>query len=112
MITHLDGVPRILRNDQPLPASGLGTIRVVGSGMNTEAIGAKVAISGNGPYREIFISRTRSYLSQNTLAIPFISGGRGTVTVSVTFPDGQTTEHSSFDPDGEILIRNLDRPGD
>ena len=40
--------------------------------------------------------------------IPFISAGKGTVSITVTFPDGQTTELSSFEPDGDIVIRKVE----
>ncbi|MCH2145128.1 MAG: CRTAC1 family protein [Phycisphaerales bacterium] len=108
VISHLDAVPRILRNDLALPPGGIGRLRVIGSRGNPEAIGAKVVISGNAPNRSEQISRTRSYMSQSDLPIPFISAGKGTVSITVTFPDGQTTQLSSFEPDGDIVIRKVE----
>ena len=103
VISHLDAVPRILRND--LATSGVGTLRIVGDSGNPEAIGAKVTVRGSAPYQMHRISRTRSYLSQCDLVIPIITTPNGRVTVSVEFPDGRTIEFSDFKMDGDLVIR-------
>ena len=88
LLAQVGARPLLLRNDQ---ASGHHWLRVKleGTGMNREAIGAVVELTVGGVTQRRFVGPTRSYCSQVELPVTF---GLGTATkvegLRVRWPDG------------------------
>lgn len=95
--------PRVLRNDQ---AQGHHWLRVklVGSGMNADAIGARVTLTSSGISQQRLVSPTRGYLSQVELPLTFGLGDNATVDrLHIVWPDG--TEQEILNPATDRLLR-------
>ncbi|MFM7077846.1 MAG: CRTAC1 family protein, partial [Planctomycetaceae bacterium] len=108
LVTASGAAPRLLRNDQ---ASGHHWLRVrlAQSGPNRHAIGALVAVRGPGGLAARRVSPTRGYQSQSELPVTFGLGNAAeAVVVSVTWPDGTTTEHPGIEVDREVTIQRPD----
>ena len=89
LVTQVGGAPLLLRNDQDLGHHWL-RVRLVGSGKNLDAIGARIRLEADGVAQRRHVMPSRSYLSQMELTQTF---GLGTATaverLVVTWPDGE-----------------------
>lgn len=109
LFTASGAAPRLLRNDQ---ASGNHWLRVrlAGPGANRDGIGALVAVRTSAGVSTRRVSPTRSYQAQCELPVTF---GLGTsaepVDVTVTWPDGTTSEHPDLDVDRTAVIAHPGR---
>lgn len=108
LITASGGAPRLLRNDQTLGRHWL-RLRLVGTGHNPEAIGAVVELrrgaDGTGGVQVRRVSPTRGYQSQSELPVTLgLGDDPDTGTVTIRWPDGDTTEHSGLAPDRVHVI--------
>jgi hypothetical protein len=104
LITASGGPPRLLRNDQALGHHWL-RLKLVGTGHNPEAIGAVVELrrpdgdTADG-VQVRRVSPTRGYQSQSELPVTFgLGDDPGTGTVTIRWPDGETTEHADLAAD-------------
>lgn len=90
LITQAGDRPVLLRNNE----SNLGNwlrVRLVGGGMNRDAIGATITLVAGGVRQTRQVMPTRSYLSQVELPVTFGLGREGTVeSLEVLWPDGNT----------------------
>ncbi len=92
IITQASDTPLLLRNDQKTGHHWL-RVKLVGAGLNRDAIGAWVAVKAGGITRRRQVMPTRSYLSQTELPVTFGLGDADRVdAVTVTWPDGSKQE--------------------
>jgi hypothetical protein len=88
LVSQIDGPALLLRNDQRHGNHWL-RVRLVGSGMNREAIGAWVELEAGGLRQRRHVMPTRSYCSQVELPLTFGLGGATRVeALRVRWPDG------------------------
>jgi hypothetical protein len=88
VMTQIGGQPLLLRNDEDLENHWL-RIRLIGTKVNRDAIGAWVQIRVGGQTLSRQVSPTRSYLSQSELPVTFGLGAVGTIDeATVVWPGG------------------------
>lgn len=88
LITACGGPPRLLRNDAPDGRRWL-RVRLRGRVPNTDAIGARVAVTAGGRTQDRTVRTGSSYLSQSELTLGFGLGlAREVERLEVTWPDG------------------------
>jgi hypothetical protein len=91
-LAQTGGPARLVRNDQDLGHHWL-RVRLVGSGANRDAIGARVELRAGDTVRRRTVMPTRSYLSQVELPVTFGLGTTAAVDgLTVHWPDGSTTD--------------------
>jgi hypothetical protein len=87
-MTQIGGQPLLLRNDEDLENHWL-RIRLIGTKVNRDAIGAWVQIRVGGQTLSRQVNPTRSYLSQSELPVTFGLGAVGTIDeATVVWPGG------------------------
>ncbi|MGW8310924.1 MAG: CRTAC1 family protein [Thiogranum sp.] len=90
VITQVNRPPLVLRNDQSLGHHWL-RVKVEGTGLNRDALGARVDISAGGVSQTRMIMPSRSYVAQVELPVTFGLGDAARVDhLQVTWPDGKT----------------------
>ncbi|MCH5375860.1 MAG: CRTAC1 family protein [Planctomycetes bacterium] len=105
LITACGQTPRLLRNDQRTDHHWL-RIRLRGSTVNHDAIGASVEIRMEGRRLRQQVMPTRSYLSQVELPVTFGLGRFGEVqSVRITWPDGSVQDVEPPSVDQMITIQ-------
>lgn len=96
LITGCGQRPRLLRNDQQTNHNWV-RIKLVGKGVNKDAIGAKVILSADDVVQRRMVSPTRSYLSQVELPLTFGLGKSQKVDkLSILWPDGSSQQISDI----------------
>jgi hypothetical protein len=92
LLLQVGGPPLLLRNEQQTGHHWL-RVRLVGTGGNREALGARVELRAGGVTQYRQVTPTRSYLSQSELPLTFGLGSATNVeSLTVTWPDGQVQE--------------------
>lgn len=82
------GEPLVLINEQAT-RHRLVRLRLVGRGMNRDAIGAEIELVADGRLRRATVMPTRSYLSQVELPVTFGLGATGRIdAIRIRWPDG------------------------
>jgi enediyne biosynthesis protein E4 len=106
VIAQVNRVPLVLRNEQALMHHWL-RLKVVGSGMNREAIGARVEVRTGNVTQTRVVMPSRGYLAQVELPVTFGLGTADRVdSVRVIWPDGVRREWTDVVLDQEtILVR-------
>lgn len=93
--TECGGPAQVWVNQNPTGRKSL-RIALQGKAPNTQAIGAKVVVTG-GPFPQTAWTRTgQAYLSQHEPVLTFGLGDATEANVTVTWPDGQTSEHPAL----------------
>jgi len=88
LLTQVGRPPLLLRNDQQLGNHWL-RLKLIGSGSNWQAIGARVELQAGGTTQRRQVMPTRSYLSQSELPLTFGLGQTDQVeSLTVFWPDG------------------------
>jgi len=104
VITQVNRAALVLRNDQALGHHWL-RVKVQGTGLNRDALGARVDITAGGTTQTRSVMPTRSYLAQMELPVTFGLGDAGHVDqVKVTWPDGQTRTLTDQVADRTLVI--------
>jgi hypothetical protein len=105
VITQVGRRPLVLRNDQALGRHWL-RIELVGSGANTDAIGAWVEVQAGGVTQRRQVMPTRSYLSQVELPVTFGLGSAERVeAVRIRWPDGTVEDLGPVAADQNLVVR-------
>jgi len=105
LVGQIDGPAVLLRNDQRTANHWL-RLRLVGTGMNRDAIGAWVEVETAGRRQRAQVMPTRSYGSQVELPLTFGLGAATTVDAArVRWPDGTVQEISVAGVDRMIVVR-------
>ena len=95
----------LYRNDQQLGHHWL-RVRLVGSGDNRDAIGARLVLSAGGSSQYRDLVPTRSYLSQVELPVTFGLGRHTTVdALDITWPDGTRQSLTPTAVDTTLIVR-------
>jgi hypothetical protein len=95
----------LLRNDQQLGHHWL-RVRLVGTGKNRDAIGARLALSAGGVTQYRDLVPTRSYLSQVELPVTFGLGEHNSVErLDITWPDGTQQSLTPAQVDTTLVVR-------
>lgn len=104
LITQNGGPPLLLRNDQALAHHWL-RVKLTGSAVNRDAIGAWVELSAGGVLQRRQLMPTRSYLSQVEPVITFGLGNLGQIdSLVVLWPDGTRQPVTDIDIDTQLEI--------
>lgn len=91
VITQVGRAPLVLRNEQALGHHWL-RVKVKGTGLNRDALGARVDLTAGGVSQTRTVMPSRSYLAQVELPVTFGLAGLVRVDrVTVTWPDGKTS---------------------
>jgi len=102
VITQVNRAPLILRNDQALGHHWL-RVKVQGTGLNRDALGARVDITAGGVTQTRMVMPSRSYLAQVELPVTFgLNDAARVDRVTVTWPDGKS--RSLADPPVDQLL--------
>lgn len=92
VVNNLDGSAEVLHNELAEAGNWL-TLRLVGAGRNTGAIGAVVRAKAGALQQSRFVRSGSSYLSQEDKRLHFGLGGASQADlVEVTWPDGSVTQ--------------------
>jgi len=107
LITQTGGSPLLLRNDQKTNHHWL-RVKLVGTKVNSDAIGSWVELSTDGVVQRKQVMPTRSYLSQVELPISFGLGDAEQIdSLTVFWPDGSTQSVLVEEVDTFITIHQL-----
>lgn len=88
VITQIDGPPLLLRNEMETDHNWV-RVKLEGRAPNTDAIGARVALTAGGETQYRTVMPTRSYLSQVELPVTFGLGEAENIEkLSIRWPDG------------------------
>jgi len=104
LITQNGRRAALYRNDQQLGHHWL-RLKLVGTGGNRDAIGARLALTAGGvtQYRDLI--PTRSFMSQVELPVTFGLGGLGAVdAVQITWPDGSRQSLTPATLDTTLMV--------
>jgi hypothetical protein len=103
VINDLDGAPQVLHNQIAQRGNWL-IVKVTGKGKNTNAIGARIAVT-TGALKQIrLVQSGTSYISQDDMRQHFGLGAAARVdAVEVKWPDGTTTTRKDV-ASGQVLV--------
>ena len=106
VITQVNRPPLVLRNDQTLGHHWL-RVKVEGTGLNRDAIGARVSVATEGVVQTRSVMPSRSYLAQVELPVTFGLGASSRADrVEVTWPDGETQSLTDVGADQVLVLRH------
>jgi hypothetical protein len=109
VITQVNRAPLVLRNDQALGHHWL-RVKVAGTGLNRDALGARVDVTADGVSQTRTVMPSRSYLVQVELPVTFGLGDAARVErVQVTWPDGKTRSLADVAADQELVVTHPDQ---
>lgn len=109
VITQVNRAPLLLRNDQALDHHWL-RVKVEGTGLNRDALGARVDITAGGVTQTRTVNPSRSYLVQVELPVTFGLGAATQVSqVKVTWPDGATRTVQDVAADQRLVVSHPDQ---
>ena len=104
LLTQSGGAPLLLRNDQDLGNHWL-RLRLVDTGCNSDAIGARVTVEAGGVSQCLDVMPTRSYLAQVEPTLTFGLGDATTVErITIVWPDGTEEVREGLDVDQALVI--------
>lgn len=107
-ITQTGRRPLLLRNDQETGHHWL-RVKLVGKGVNQDAIGARVELVADGQTQSRQVMPARSYLSQVELPITFGLGNADAIeSLRIHWPDGTTQELGPTGVDRLLVIEQED----
>ena len=103
VITANGGAPRLLRNDTA--GNGLLRVRLVGTAVNRDGVGARVEVTAAGRTRWRRVRTGSSYASQSELPVTFgLASGSQVDAVRVVWPGGAIDETGPVDVNQRITI--------
>ena len=104
LLTQVGRRPLLLRNDQQLGNHWL-RLKLIGSGGNWQAIGARVELETGGITQSQQVMPTRSYLSQSELTLTFGLGQSAEVeSLTIFWPDGTVHQVPEVTLDTQMTI--------
>jgi hypothetical protein len=104
VITQVNRAPLVLRNDQALGHHWL-RVKVGGTGLNRDALGARVAITAGGVTQTRTVMPSRSYLAQVELPVTFgLADAARVDRLQVTWPDGKTRSLTDLAADQMLAV--------
>ena len=109
VITQVNRAPLVLRNDQALGHHWL-RVKVEGTGLNRDALGARVDITAEGKSQTRTVMPSRSYLVQVELPLTFgLDNATHVERVQVTWPDGKTRSLADQAVDQMLVVTPPDQ---
>jgi hypothetical protein len=109
VITQVNRAPLVLRNDQALGHHWL-RVKVAGTGLNRDALGARVDVTADGVSQSRTVMPSRSYLVQVELPVTFgLDDAARVERVQVTWPDGKTRSLADVAADQELVVTHPDQ---
>jgi len=104
VITQVNRAPLVLRNDQALGHHWL-RVKVEGTGLNRDALGARVDITAGGVSQTRTVMPSRSYLAQVELPVTFgLADAARVDRLQVTWPDGKTRSLTDLAADQMLAV--------
>ncbi len=96
VVTNLDAPAQVLRNDTSSAGAWL-QLRLVGSGVNTRAVGARVELQAGGRRQVREVNPFGSYLSQSDSTVHFGVGDAARVErLTIRWPDGSVERYENL----------------
>jgi hypothetical protein len=109
VITQVNRAPLVLRNDQSLGHHWL-RVKVEGTGLNRDALGARVEITAGGVAQTRMVMPSRSYLAQVELPVTFgLADAARVDRLQVTWPDGNTRSLTDLAADRMLVVSPPDQ---
>jgi hypothetical protein len=109
VITQVNRAPLVLRNDQALGHHWL-RVKVEGTGLNRDALGARIDMTVNGVLQTRTVMPSRSYLAQVELPVTFgLADAARVDRVQVTWPDGKTRSLTDLAADQMLVVSHPDQ---
>lgn len=107
VLTQVGSAPLLLRNDQQLKHQWV-RVKLVGSKVNRDAIGAWVTVRAGGRTMARQVMPTRSYLSQSELPVTFgLGSGDRVDEVTVLWPGGESQKIDSVPLNSTLTVKQL-----
>jgi hypothetical protein len=104
VITQVNRAPLVLRNDQALGHHWL-RVKVQGTGLNRDALGARVDITAGGVSQTRTVMPSRSYLAQVELPVTFgLADAAQVDRMQVTWPDGTRKSLTDVPVDRMLVV--------
>jgi len=104
VIAQVNRPPLVLRNDQTLGHHWL-RVKVKGTGLNQDALGARVDLVAGGVTETRTVMPSRSYLAQMELPVTFgLADATRVDRVQVTWPDGKTKTLTDLPVDQMVVV--------
>ena len=108
VIMQVNRPPLVLRNEQALGHHWL-RVRVEGTGLNRDALGARVEINADGVAQKRLVMPSRSYLAQVELPVTFGLGDTKRVDqLQITWPDGKSRTMTDVAADQMLVVKYPD----
>lgn len=105
LVVNMNDRPTLLRNDTQSGNSWIA-LKLVGTSLNRDAIGARVWLEDNGALQVAEVRSGGSYLSHNDMRVRFGLGRRTKVPpMKVRWPDGRVERFDGLAPDRILVIR-------
>jgi len=109
VITQVARAPLVLRNEQALGHHWL-RVKVQGTGLNRDALGARVDITAGGVTQTRMVMPSRSYLAQVELPVTFgLADAARVDRVTVTWPDGKSSSLADQPADQLLVVSYPDQ---
>jgi hypothetical protein len=109
VIAQVNRPPLVLRNDQALGHHWL-RVKVQGTGLNRDAIGARVDLTAGGVAQTRVVMPARSYLAQMELPVTFgLAAATQVDRVQITWPDGTTRSLTNLPVDQMVVVAPPDQ---
>jgi hypothetical protein len=110
VVNNLDGPPEVLHN-QTADAGAWLTLKLVGKGRDTSAIGARVRVTAGAISQTSHVRSGSSYISQEDKRLHFGLGAASKADrVEVTWPDGTVTERRDVEAGRIVTIEQAGEP--
>jgi hypothetical protein len=104
VITQVNRAPLVLRNDQALGHHWL-RVRLEGTGLNRDALGARVDLTAGGVTQTRVVMPSRSYQAQVELPVTFgLADATRADRVQVSWPDGEVSSLADVAADRVLVV--------
>ncbi|MGD2112532.1 MAG: CRTAC1 family protein, partial [Gammaproteobacteria bacterium] len=109
VITQVNRAPLVLRNEQALGHHWL-RVKVEGTGLNRDALGARVGLTAGGVTQTRTVMPSRSYLAQVELPVTFgLADAARVDELTVHWPDGKTRTLTDLAADQLLVVSYPDQ---
>jgi HEAT repeat protein len=106
-VAHNNDLGQLLINEPEQRGHWIG-IKLMGDGVNTDAVGTRVAVTTAQGTQVKVVAKGSGFLSDSDPRVHFGLGALARVDVSVRWPDGRTTTYRDVDADTYVSISRRD----
>lgn len=106
VITENNGPLHVFRNEMAEATKHFLRVRLVGRGLNTDALGAQIELHSGGMVQRRLVRTGSSYMSQSELTQTFgIAPGASIDQLIVIWPNGRRSTVSAVRPNSSVVVR-------